>query len=66
MKTFFYTILFVVISIQATAQEQIQTLNLEELLKIVRTYHPLIINPLLELKKQMRKYSYQKVILIQF
>ena len=42
MKFFLYIILLVVISFQLNAQEKIQTLNMEELLNIVRTYHPLI------------------------
>ena len=51
MKTFFYTTLFLLISIQSYAQESLQTLNMEELLKIVRTYHPLITQSSIRIEK---------------
>lgn len=42
MKTLFKTILSILFPFLSFSQEKIQTLNLEELLTIVRTHHPLI------------------------
>ena len=51
MKYFFYIPIFIFFSIQSYAQESIQTLNMEELLKIVRTYHPLITQSSIRIEK---------------
>ena len=51
MKFFFYITLFLLISFQSYAQDSLQTLNMEELLKIVRTYHPLITQSSIRIEK---------------
>lgn len=51
MKTFIYTFLLLIFSINATSQEAPLSLNMEELLRIVRTYHPLIIQSSIRIEK---------------
>ena len=51
MKTFIYTFLLLIFSINATSQEAPLSLNMEELLRIVRTYHPLITQSSIRIEK---------------
>lgn len=51
MKTLFKTTICILFSFFSFSQEKIQTLNLEELLTIVRTYHPLITQSTIRIEK---------------